>query len=263
MTRINLQNIVLFLRSSYHIWSRNLRVFRKNYKVNSFPPFVEPLLYLGAIGFGIGTYVGEVDGVPFVRFIAPAILAASVMNASFFECAYGTYVRMYYQKAFDAIMATPVSLREIIIGEIFWGATRGLISAGAILIILSIMGLADLPASLLILPLAFLAGFLFAAIAACFSAVTPSIDALSYPSLLYIAPMFLFSGTFFPLSLLPEPLQIFALITLPLTHVVILTRGIMVGTEIPFWPLHLLWILGGIVIATMIAVRLFEKRLII
>ena len=170
---------------------------------------------------------------------------------------------MYYQKAFEAIMATPVSLPEIIIGEIFWGATRGLISAAAILLILSILGLADLPQSLLILPLAFLAGFLFSAIAACFSAVTPSIDALSYPSLLFIAPMFLFSGTFFPLNLLPGPLQIFALVALPLTHVVALTRGIMVGTAVPYWPLHLIWILVGTVIATFIAVRLFEKRLII
>lgn len=251
------------LQSSYHIWFRNLLVFRKNIKVNSFPPFVEPLLYLGAIGFGIGTYVGVVDGIPFVRFIAPAVLAASVMNSAFFECAYGTYVRMYYQKAFEAIMATPVSLHEIVIGEILWGATRGLISAGAILIILSLLGLADFPQSFLILPLAFLAGLLFAAIAACFSAVTPSIDALSYPSLLYVAPMFLFSGTFFPLSLLPQPLQVFALIALPLTHVVSLTRGIMVGAAMPLWPLNLAWILIGTVAATFIAVRLFERRLII
>ncbi len=251
------------LRSAYHIWYRNLLVFRKNIKVNSLPPFIEPLLYLGAIGFGIGTYVGEVDGIPFVRFIAPAVLAASVMNASFFECAYGTFVRMYYQKAFEAIMATPVSIREIVMGEILWGATRGLISAGAILLVLSLLGLADLPQSLLILPLGFLAGLLFASIAACFAAVTPSIDALSYPSLLYIAPMFLFSGTFFPLSLLPEPLQIFAFVALPLTHVVTLSRGIMVGGAMPLWPVNLAWILIGIVIAGIIAVRLFERRLIV
>nr|WP_319540510.1 ABC transporter permease [uncultured Methanospirillum sp.] len=250
-------------RSSYHVWYRNLLVFRKNIRVNSLPPFVEPLLYLGAIGFGIGTYVGEVDGISFVRFIAPAILAASVMNASFFECAYGTYVRMYYGKSFEAMMATPISLREIILGEILWGATRGLISAGAILLVLSLLGLADLPQSLIILPLAFLAGFLFSAIAACFSAVTPSIDALSYPSLLYIAPMFLFSGTFFPLSLLPEPLQIFALVALPLTHVVALTRGIMVGGAMPLWPLNLAWIIIGMIIAAYIAIRLFERRLIV
>lgn len=247
----------------YHLWFRNIRVFRKNVKINLLPPFIEPLLYLGAIGFGIGTYVGEVDGIPFVRFISPAILAASVMNASFFECAYGTYVRMYYQKSFDAIMATPITFQEIIIGEILWGATRGFISAVSILIVLVILGLADLPGSLLILPLAFLFGILFASIAACFTAVTPSIDALSYPSLLYIAPMFLFSGTFFPLSLLPVPLQIFAYVTLPLTHVVMITRGIMVGSPVPLLWLHMIWIIVGIIIATTIAIRLFKKRLII
>jgi len=263
MSALFFNNVSQLLRSSYHVWYRNLLVFRKNIKVNSLPPFVEPLLYLGAIGFGIGTYVGEVDGIPFVRFIAPAILAASVMNASFFECAYGTYVRMYYGKAFEAMMATPISLREIVLGEIFWGATRGLISAMAILLVLSILGLANLPQSLIILPLAFIAGLLFSAIAACFAAVTPSIDALSYPSLLYIAPMFLFSGTFFPLNLLPEPLQIFALVALPLTHVVALTRGIMVGGAMPLWPINLAWILIGMIIAAGIAIRLFERRLIV
>lgn len=251
------------LRGSLRIWSRNLLVFKKNLKVNALPPFVEPLLYLGAIGFGIGSYVSDVEGMPFVRFIAPAILAASVMNASFFECAYGTFVRMYYQKAFDAIMATPLSLREIIIGEILWGATRGVITAGAILLILSLLGLVDLPQSLLVIPLAFLAGLLFAAIAACFTALSPSIDSLSYPSLLYIAPMFLFSGTFFPISLLPGPLQVFALIALPLTHVVSLCRGITVGAAMPLWPVHLAWILGGIIVAVFLAIRLFERRLIV
>ncbi len=263
MTSLFLLEMGFLIRGAMHVWSRNLRVFRKNIVVNLLPPFVEPVLYLGAIGFGIGSYVGEVEGMSFVRFIAPAILAASVMNASFFECAYGTYVRMHYQKTFDAILSTPVTLQEIIVGEIIWGATRGLISACAILFILSLLGLADMPESLLILPLAFLAGFLFAAIAACFSAVTPSIDALSYPSLLYIAPMFLFSGTFFPLSLLPGPLQVFALVALPLTHVVSLCRGIMAGGAMPFWSVHLLWICCGMIIATHIAVRLFRKRLIV
>lgn len=263
MTTRNLMKLVFFIRGAMHVWSRNLRVFRKNIVVNLLPPFVEPVLYLGAIGFGIGSYVGEVEGMSFVQFIAPAILAASVMNASFFECAYGTYVRMYYQKTFDAILSTPITLQEIIVGEIIWGATRGLISACAILCILSLLGLADMPESLVILPLAFFAGFLFASIAACFSAVTPSIDALSYPSLLFIAPMFLFSGTFFPLTLLPGPLQVFALVALPLTHVVALCRGIMAGGAMPFWPLHLLWICSGIIIATSIAVRLFRKRLIV
>ena len=242
---------------------RNALVFRKNIRVNLVPPFIEPLLYLGAIGFGIGAYITDIDGMPYVRFIAPAILAASVMNASFFECAYGTYVRMYYQKTFDAILATPVTLKEVILGEILWGATRGLISALSISIILLILGLASPIGIILALPLSFLAGILFSGIAACFSSISPSIDTISYPATLFIAPMFLFSGTFFPLHLLPEAVRIFALLFLPLTHVVSLIRALLTETTNPLWLINLLWIGVGIIVFSFLAIRLFERRLIV
>ncbi|MDX8549659.1 ABC transporter permease [Methanospirillum hungatei] len=248
---------------AYRVWMRNALVFRKNIRVNLVPPFIEPLLYLGAIGFGIGAYITDIDGLPYVRFIAPAILAASVMNASFFECAYGTYVRMYYQKTFDAILATPITLKEVILGEILWGATRGLISALSISIILLILGLASPIGIILALPLSFLAGILFSGIAACFSSISPSIDTISYPATLFIAPMFLFSGTFFPLHLLPEAVQIFALLFLPLTHVVSLIRALLTETANPLWLINLLWIGVGIIVFSFLAIRLFERRLIV
>lgn len=247
----------------YRVWLRNALVFRKNIRVNLIPPFIEPLLYLGAIGFGIGAYIADVDGMPYVRFIAPAILAASVMNASFFECAYGTYVRMYYQKTFDAILATPVTLKEVILGEILWGATRGFISAISISIILLLLGLADPMGIIIAIPLSFISGILFAGIATCFSAISPSIDTISYPATLFIAPMFLFSGTFFPIHLLPQLVQILALIFLPLTHVVSLTRALLTGTTDTLWAINIAWILMGIVIFSFLAIRLFERRLII
>ncbi|NLV26085.1 MAG: ABC transporter permease [Methanomicrobiales archaeon] len=252
-----------FITGSYRVWLRNALVFRKNIRVNLVPPFIEPLLYLGAIGFGIGAYITDVDGLPYVRFIAPAILAASVMNASFFECAYGTYVRMYYQKTFDAILATPITLKEVILGEILWGATRGLISAISISIILFVLGLASPSGLLIVLPLSFFAGMLFAGIAACFSAISPSIDTISYPATLFIAPMFLFSGTFFPLHLLPQVIQYIALIFLPLTHVVSLTRALLTGTSDTFWALNITWIFVGILVFSFLAIRLFERRLIV
>ncbi|MDD1724850.1 MAG: ABC transporter permease [Methanospirillum sp.] len=253
----------LFFTGAFRVWYRNALVFKKNLKVNLVPPFIEPLLYLGAIGFGIGSYVSEIEGLPYIRFIAPAILGASVMNASFFECAYGTYVRMYYQRTFDAILATPITLREVIFGEIIWGATRGLISALSIIIILLALGLVDPAGCIIAIPLSFMAGLLFAGIAACFSAISPSIDTISYPATLYIAPMFLFSGTFFPLSLLPEPLQIFALAFLPLTHVVGLMRALLIGVADPVWALSIGWICGGIIIVTLLAIRLFGRKLIV
>ncbi len=103
------------------VWYRNLVVFVRTWKVNFFPPFVDALLYLFAIGMGLGTYIKEVDGIPYINFIAPAILAISVMNSAFFECTYGSYVRMYYQKSFDAMIATPLSIEDVIAGELLWG----------------------------------------------------------------------------------------------------------------------------------------------
>ena len=253
---------ILFI-GAYHVWLRNALVFRKNIRVNLLPPFIEPLLYLGAIGFGIGAYIIDIEGLPYVRFIAPAILAASVMNASFFECAYGTYVRMYYQKTFDALLATPITIHEVILGEIFWGATRGFISALSISIILLLLGLASPSGLLLALPLSFVAGLLFSGIAACFSAVSPSIDTISYPATLFIAPMFLFSGTFFPLHLLPQIVQVLALIFLPLTHVVSLIRGLLTESYEPLWALNITWIVLGTIAFSFLAIRLFERRLIV
>lgn len=251
------------LTGACRVWYRNALVFRKNIRVNLIPPFIEPLLYLGAIGFGIGTYITDVEGIPYVTYIAPGILAASVMNASFFECAYGMYVRMYYQKTFDAILATPVTLKEVIIGEILWGATRGFISAVSIGIILLLLGLAAPERILFLLPLTFMAGLLFAGIAACFSAISPSIDSISYPATLFIAPMFLFSGTFFPLNLLPQGVQYIALICLPLTHVVSLARALLAGTSDTLWLLNITWITMGIILFSFLAIRLFERRLIV
>ncbi|HQL59410.1 MAG TPA: ABC transporter permease, partial [Methanoculleus sp.] len=210
----------------WSVWRRNRDAFLKTYRVNFIPPFVEPVLYLLALGFGLGTYIESVDGIPYPVFIAPALVSISVMYSSFFECTYSSFVRMYYQKTFDAIIATPVSIDEVIAGEMFWGATRGMIYAALMLPVLLLFGVVAMPSSLLLIPFAYLAGLLFATIGMCFTAITPGIDALNYPAFLFITPMFLFSGTFFPLDLLPEPIRYFALAVLPLTHVVSINRAI-------------------------------------
>jgi lipooligosaccharide transport system permease protein len=250
-------------RRAWKVWRRNLEVFLKTYRVNFLPPFLEPVLYLLAIGLGIGSYVQQVDGIPYIRYIAPAILAISVMNSAFFECTYGSYVRMYYQKSFDAIIATPLNIEEVIAGELLWGATRSLIYAAIMLPVLIAFGVAALPVSFLVLPFAFLAGLLFATVAMCFTAVTPSIDALNYPSFLFITPMFLFSGTFFPLSLLPASLQYLAYAFLPLTHVV----GIMRMLTLPSFSLlalvHLTWISVVSCVLFILSINLMRRRLII
>ena len=250
-------------RRAGKVWYRNLVVFFRTWHVNFSPPLIEAFLYLFAIGMGIGTYVKEIDGIPYVNFIAPAILAISVMNSAFFECTYGSYVRMYYQKSFDAMIATPLSIEDVIAGELLWGATRSVLYVTIMLPVLAAFGVISLPLSLLAIPLAFLGGLMFAGIAMCFTAITPGIDTLNYPSFLLITPMALFSGTFFPLTLLPELLQTIALALLPLTHLVALMRMITLPALTGMLVLHLAWIILVTAIFCIISVNLMRRRLIV
>jgi len=244
------------------VWQRNLQVFSKTWVVNAMPPFIEPVLYLLAIGFGLGGFIGAINGVPYVNFIAPALIAISAMNSSFFECTYGSYVRMYYQKTFDAIIATPVSLEEVIGGELLWGATRSLIYASLMLPVVILFRAVDPATSLLVIPVAFLTGLLFSSIAMCFTALAPSIDTLNYPSFLFITPMFLLSGTFFPVSTLPAIVQDIALI-LPLTHVVALIRGITLNAFTISMLGNLAWMAVVTPVVFLLSINLMKRRLIV
>ena len=206
--------------------------------------------------------VKEIDGIPYVNFIAPAILAISVMNSAFFECTYGSYVRMYYQKSFDAMIATPLSIEDVIAGELLWGATRSLLYVIIMLPVFVAFGVISFPLSLLAVPLAFLGGLMFAGIAMCFTAITPSIDTLNYPSFLFITPMALFSGTFFPLTLLPTLLQYIALI-LPLTHLVAIMRMLTLPDLSGMGVLNLVYIILVTAIFCIVAINLMRRRLIV
>jgi lipooligosaccharide transport system permease protein len=143
---------------------------------------------------------------------------------------------MYHQKTFDAMLATPLFLEEIITGEIVWGATKSLLSTALMMVIISLFGLISYPQGLLILPLAFLGGIAFGSIGMFFTGITPNIETFNLPIFLFITPMFLFSGTFFPLDNLPEWAQIIS-VALPLTHLVTLTRSLCFG----FITVSLLW----------------------
>ncbi|OPX66989.1 MAG: ABC-2 type transporter [Methanoregulaceae archaeon PtaB.Bin056] len=248
---------------AWKVWRRNWDVFFKTYRVNFLPPFVEPVLYLLAIGYGLGMFVGEIDGVPYVLYIAPALLAISMMNSSFFECTYSSFVRMYYQKTFDAMISTPLSIEDVIAGELLWGATRSLIYATAMLAVLIVFGVVSLPSSLLVIPFSFLAGLLFSGIGMCFTAITPGIDTLNYPAFLFITPMFLFSGTFFPLSVLPEALQLVAIAVLPLAQVVTVTRSLTLATLSPLFLYSLAWIASCAAIFFFLSIHLMKKRLVV
>lgn len=246
----------------WKVWRRDWDVFMKTYKVNFFPPLLEPIFYLLALGIGLGSIVQAIPGfASYIQFIAPALLAISMMNNSFFECTYGSFVRMYYQKTFDAIIATPVSIEEVIAGELVWGATRSLISSSIVLAVVAAFGLIASPFFVLIPLVAFLAGLMFSAIAMCFTAIAPNIDFFNYPAFLFVTPMFLLSGTFFPISGLPWGVQLVAQ-GLPLTHAVNLSRGLMIGNLELSLLLSLLWMVVVTPVFFVLSINLMKRKLI-
>src|SRR5512137_2344433 len=201
----------------WRVWRRNFDVFTKTIKVNFLPSLIEPIIYLVAFGFGLGGFIPSVFDEPYINFLAPALVAIAVMNGSFFECTFASFVRMYFQKTFDAIVATPVSVEEVVAGELLWGATRATINTTIVLSVVAAFGLVSNPLFLLVIPLAFFGGLMFASMAMCFTSLAPNIDFFNFPSFLFLTPMFFLCGTFFPLTSLPVAAQGIATAVLPLT----------------------------------------------
>jgi len=246
----------------WKVWMRNKDVFMKTYKTNFLPSLLEPVLYLLALGFGLGGFVQPINGEPYINFIAPALVAVSMMFSSFYECTFASFVRMYFQKTFDAIIATPVTIEEVITGEILWGATKSLINSSIVLGVIVAFGVVPSPLFLLIPPISFLVGLLFSSIAMCFTAIVPNIDSFNYPSFLFITPMFLLSGTFFPLTSMPPFLQVAATVLLPLTNAVAVTRSLALGNIQLSILLNLVWMLIVTPFFFILSINLMKKRLI-
>jgi lipooligosaccharide transport system permease protein len=254
------------------VWRRDLDVYLKTWKVNLVPPFLEPILYLLAMGFGLGFFVQPIEGLPYIVYIAPAVVAISTLNSAFFETTYGSFVRMTYQKTFDAIVATPLSLEEVIVGEMAWGAVKGMIYGGIVLSVVAALGAlgvfplfsyANILLIILVVPFCLLFGLLSSALGMCCTAIAPTIDSFNYATFLLITPMFLFSGTFFPLSSLPAAVQTVVLIALPLPHAVIVSRQLMVNRiDLGQMLLSLSWITVVTVILFILAVVLMNRKII-
>ena len=210
------------------MWQRNGDVFLRLWHSEA-PGFVaEPVLVLLAMGLGLGAYIGMVDGQKYIEFIVPGIIASYGMFAASFECTYGSFFRMEERKTYDAIVATPLNVEDIIAGEIFWGATRALIT-GSVILAWGVEGeVVRAPWALLIPLVSFLGGIMFASIAILYTSLVPSFYSFNYYFTLFVTPMFFFSGVFFPLIAFPKIVQTISWI-IPLTPVVNLARALIRG----------------------------------
>ncbi len=214
------------------VWQRNNDVFRHMWGPELAWPVFEPLVVILGVGLGLGHFVELESGQDYIQFLTPGIMAAYIMWAAVIEGAWASYNRMAYQKTYDAMIATPVSIDDVITGEIAWAASRGVLSC-VFLVIISVAltpvwGLVDSPLVLLAIPTAVLAGFMFGAMALLATSFVSSVTQLGYFVSLIIIPMFWVGGVFFPPDELSSGMQIFAWF-LPLSHVVDLQRGWVTG----------------------------------
>ena len=248
------------INHAWRVLQRHWTVYTKLYKSSFALNFIEPVLYLVAMGMGLGVFVQDINGQPYIKFIGPGIIASSSMFAAVYECTYGTYIRMTFQKTFDAILATPVNIDDLIAAELAWAAVKSVIYGLTIMLVVALFGLVDSPLLLLAVPFIFLCGFIFAEVSMITTALVPGIDSFSYFYTLFMTPLFLFSGIFFPVETLPRAVAGIAWFT-PLYHLVNICRAFAAG--------HAGDVIGSIawivVVATALApvpFRLMRRRVI-
>jgi lipooligosaccharide transport system permease protein len=244
------------------IWQRHLQVWRKQAGPSLMANFAEPLMTLMILGYGLGAFVGKIHDIPYITFLASGMICSSATNSATFECLYSAYTRMAIQQTWQGILATPLDIQDIVLGEIIWAATKSLFNVVALLIVAVVLGIVPTWQALWILPIMFLVGICFAAMALIFTALAHSYDFFLYYITLFITPLTLLSGVFFPLDSLPSAIQM-TVLWFPLAHAIKLTRPLMIGQSMNWNEilLHLSVIIGYGVVATHIAIGLLRRRL--
>ncbi len=242
------------------IWRRNLLVWVKLLGPAVLGNFGEPLLYLVALGYGLGSFVGRVQDMPYIVFLASGIVCSSAMMTASFEAMYSAYTRMAVQQTWNAMLATPLDIRDIVAGETVWAGTKSLISVSAILLVAAALGAVHDWQALWVLPIVLITGMCFASMALVVTAYARSYDFFLYYHTLLVTPMLLFGGVFFPLDAMPVPVRAAAGL-LPLNHAVALVRPLMTGGPVADVGLHL-GVLGAYgLIGFWLAIRLLARRL--
>lgn len=250
------------LGSAWHLWQRNASIYRKTYKVNILPNFFEPFFYLLAMGIGLGAYLSDrILGFEYIDFIAPGLAATAAMFGTSFEVTFNCFVKMQFGKIYDAAMATPLTIEDVGLGELLWGTTRALIYGQVFVLIAAGFGVVHSPLVLLTPVAITMIGLMFSVIGLTFTAIIPLIDYFTYYWTLFITPMFLFSGIFFPVDGLPTWAQVLAWF-MPLHHAVNLMRALTLTGDVRAALLAAAWI--GVLTALLfvLPLNLLLRRLV-
>ena len=230
------------------VWRRNASMYRRIWMLNILPNFFEPVLYLLSIGIGVGAYISQMGGTSYAAFLAPGLVCVAAMNGASFEVTYNIFVRLNFEKQYDAMLTTPIQPDDVLFGEVLWAVTRSAIYGICFFIVITLFGLARLPAALLVLPVIPLTGLLFAAIGLAFSLRIQTIDLYSFYFTLFLTPLFLFSDVFFPLKERLAGGWLWVAEALPLLHPVRLARAGFAGRI----DLNALWDVTYIVVVSLL-----------
>jgi lipooligosaccharide transport system permease protein len=208
----------------YSVWFRHFRVYTKNLISNGLPPFLEPLIFLAGIGLGMSRYIQTMAGMPYITFLATGLPITAAMFTAAFECSYGTFIRLEFDHVYEGMLAAPISVNDLLIGEIIWAGTKGIFFSLAVIIVVGSFGLVPLPWSLTTPLIGFLTGVMFASLSLLITSMVGNINHFNFYFTGFLSPMFFFSGVVFPIENLPPALRHLAEV-FPLTHAVRLCRA--------------------------------------
>jgi lipooligosaccharide transport system permease protein len=254
------------VRRALRMVQRNLFVYKHGWMV-IVSGFFEPLFYLLSLGIGLGAFVPDVGGVSYTAFVAPGLVAASCMNGAISDGFFNIFFKLHFEKTYDGILATPMRVPDIALGEMLWALTRGSIYAGGFLLVMLVLGELRGPrlllsyTAVLAFPAAVLVAASFSAMAICLTSIARKVEDFDLVMGLLVMPMFLFSGTFFPVGQLPLAVQwLFQLV--PLYHAVELLRALTTGAVNTGTLWHVVFLAAAGTAAFVLAMRRLERTLV-
>jgi len=246
---------------AFNILKRHLVVFRRTLWSNMVFNAIEPFLYLSAMGFGLGAFVPQMEGMTYIQFMAPGMVASASMWAATFECTYASFIRLHFEKIFHAMLAGPATVADVVAGEVLIGIVKNIVFGIVILVVIGLMGQVQSAWSLLIPLFLVVPGTVFSLMALSYTGIITHIDYLNYYITLITTPMYLLAGVFFPISAMPEWLQIVAWFN-PLYHSVEVCRALVVGqVSILLWQ-HVVSLVFFSIVLAPVPVYFMKKRLI-
>ena len=256
-----LSNPPSILNRIFSVWFRHFRVYTKNLISNGLPAFIEPLFFLIALGLGLGQYVSNINGKAYILFLASGIMIPPSMFTASYECTFGTFIRLEFDKVYDGMLSSSINYKDLLVGEILFAGTKGLFFSSCILIVITLFGLVVSPIAIFAPIVGFLTGLMFATLSLIITSFVSNINHFSFYFSGFLTPMFFFSGIIFPLEKLPKNIVWIAEI-FPLTHSAKIVRAFYFNNFNFNLIYDFIYTIGFILIMGFIAIKLMKRRLI-